>query len=472
MATIAKFRALAQRHGEADAWRGVQQRCHQVNQLLNAFISLNADAQPIAYGNGIAGVPIALKDIFCTAGIATTCGSKMLEKFIPAYDAHVVERLAAANTVIVGKANMDEFAMGSTNENSYFGACKNPWDPTRVAGGSSGGCAASVSSGCVPVAIGSDTGGSVRLPAAYCGVSALKPTYGRVSRWGLIAFASSFDQAGIFAHSAADIAPVLASIAGHDPRDSTSAAVAVDAYSKQLTGDIAGVRIGIPSQFFNEQLDPAIRQRIDAAITVMQTLGATVLPIELASMAASLPAYYVLALAECSSNMSRYDGIRYGYRCADPQSLEDMYMRSRSEGFGAELQRRILLGTFVLSHGYHDAYYVHAQKLRRKIKNDFVAAFTQIDVIAAPVAPSIAPKLGQLSDPVTMYQQDLYTVAANLAGIPALAFPLQPLDEMPIGMQLMANYFDESLLLRVVDAFQRATVWHDQVPSDETMGIR
>lgn len=439
------------------------QRCKQINPQINAFITLCERANiadTVHSENPLHGIPIAYKDLFCTNGVLTTCGSRMLENFIPPYDAYVCQQLNGLMPML-GKTNMDEFAMGSTNETSYFGACNNPWDTNRVSGGSSGGSAAAVAAGMVPVALGSDTGGSVRQPASYCGVSAIKPTYGRVSRWGMIAYASSFDQCGVIARSAKDCAYVLQAIAGYDHRDSTSVNIQVDDYIAKLEQLPKGLRIGIAAELF-DTLDQQISERIFATLGL---LDCTLVDISLPNIVHALPAYYVLALAECSSNMSRYDGIRYGRQCAEPKNIADVFMRSRSEGFGDELQKRILLGTYVLSHGYYDAYYIHAQKLRRLIKNDFVNAFSQVDIIASPVVPSVAPKQGEMADAVHMYQQDLYTVSANLCGIPAIALPMQPINAMPIGMQLLGNYFSETVLFQSAHAIQKQSDWHLQYPN-------
>ena len=446
---------------------------------LNSFVTVTGDQalaaarasdQRRAAGQAgtLEGLPIAHKDIFCTRGIRTSCGSRMLDNFVSPYDATVVEKLAAAGVVVLGKTNMDEFAMGSSNETSFYGAVKNPWDTTRVPGGSSGGSAAAVAARLVPAATGTDTGGSIRQPAALCGITGLKPTYGTVSRWGMIAFASSLDQAGPMARSAEDCALLYQAMAGHDGRDSTSLKRAVDNVINTLGDSIKGLTIGLPEEFFPADLDGDIASATEAAAKQLEALGARLEKISLPSVTLSVPTYYVIAPAEASSNLSRFDGARYGYRCDDPVDLLDMYKRSRSEGFGEEVKRRILVGTYVLSHGYYDAYYLKAQKVRRLIRNDFDRAFEKVDLILGPTSPETAFKLGEKKDdPVTMYMADVFTIAVNLAGLPALSMPAGFIDGLPTGVQLIGNYFREGQLLNVAHQFQQHTDWHTRAPALE-----
>ena len=440
---------------------------------LNALVTLapeRAAAQARAATGPLAGLPILHKDIFCTQGLRSTCGSKMLGEWVPPYDAGIVQRLDAAGMVTLGKTNMDEFAMGSSNETSHFGPVRNPWDLSRVPGGSSGGSAAAVAAGLAPVATGSDTGGSIRQPAALCGITGIKPTYGRASRYGMIAFASSLDQAGVFARSARDAALVLETMSGFDPRDSTSADAPVPRYSEQLDQPLAGLRIGRPAEFFAAGLDAQTGARIDEALAVLESLGATLVDISLPRMEHCVPVYYVIAPAEASSNLSRYDGVRFGHRCADPQNLDDLITRSRSEGFGREVQRRITIGTYVLSQGYYDAYYLQAQRVRRLICEDFDRAFEQVDVIAGPTTQAPAFGLGaKTEDPVAMYLNDIYTIAANLAGVPALSTPAGLVDGLPVGLQLIGPAFTEGRLLNVAHQFEQAT-GHHQLRPDYTPG--
>ena len=443
---------------------------------INAFIDVNpeqalqaaAEADRIrASGSDspLLGIPMAHKDIFCTNGIRTSCGSRMLENFIPPYDATVVEKLAAAGMVCLGKTNMDEFAMGSSNENSFFGPVSNPWDTTRVPGGSSGGSAAAVAARLVPVTTGTDTGGSIRQPAAFCGITGIKPTYGRVSRYGMIAFASSLDQGGVFATTAEDCALVLQEMAGFDERDSTSIDREVDNYCEGLNQSLKGLKIGLPRQYFSSDLAAPIAESLQQAIAELETLGAEFKEIELKNQHLSVPAYYVVAPAECSSNLSRFDGVRYGYRCENPVDLEDLYKRSRGEGFGREVKRRILIGTYALSAGYYDAYYLKAQKIRNLISQDFSNAFSEVDVILGPTTPTPAFSLGEKSDdPVAMYLNDIFTIPANLAGLPGISVPCGQVDNLPIGMQLVGNYFKEAQLLNMAHQFQQATDWHTKMP--------
>jgi aspartyl-tRNA(Asn)/glutamyl-tRNA(Gln) amidotransferase subunit A len=452
-------------------------RIERIDAELNSFITptpevalRQAEAADARRARGeagaLTGVPIAHKDIFCTEGIRTSCGSRMLDNFAAPYDATVVERLRAAGMVMLGKTNMDEFAMGSSNETSYYGPVRNPWDPERVPGGSSGGSAAAVAAGLTPAATGTDTGGSIRQPAALCGVTGLKPTYGRVSRYGMIAFASSLDQGGPIARSAEDCALVLGVMAGFDPRDSTSVERPVPDYRGGLAEGLAGLTIGIPQEYRGGGLDPAVSGVIDAAIAMLGELGARVREISLPNAGLAVPAYYVVAPAECSSNLSRYDGVRFGYRCRDPRDLEDLYMRSRGEGFGPEVKRRIMIGTYALSAGYYDAYYLQAQRVRRLIADDFARAFAEVDLIASATSPTPAFRLGEkLADPVTMYLSDVNTIAVNLAGLPAASVPAGFVDGLPVGLQLIGNYFAEDRLLAAGREFQRATDWHRQRPA-------
>ncbi len=446
------------------------------NPALNCFISITPELalkqaraadERIAAGDAgpLTGIPLAHKDLFCTDGVRTSCASAMLDNFIAPYDATVVERLRDAGTVMLGKTNMDEFAMGSSNENSHYGSVANPWDSTRVPGGSSGGSAAAVAAGLTPAATGTDTGGSIRQPAALCGVTGIKPTYGRVSRYGMIAYASSLDQGGPFARSAADCALLLQAMAGFDSRDSTSAEQAVPDFGAGLEGGIAGRKIGLPREYFAEGLDYRVAAVIDEAIAELRKLDAEIVDVSLPNTGLAIPVYYVIAMAECSSNLSRFDGVRFGHRCKDPVDLEDLYKRSRAEGFGAEVQRRIMIGTYALSAGYYDAYYLKAQQLRRMIKDDFQQAFAQVDLILGPTTPEVAFKIGaKTDDPVSMYLQDIYTISLNLAGLPGMSLPAGFVDGLPVGMQLIGNYFDEAGLLRAAHAYQQQSDWHLREP--------
>ena len=438
---------------------------------LNAFIGLDRERALIAADRAgaatgpLRGIPFAHKDIFCTKGLATTCGSRMLANFVPPYDAHVAQRLDAAGAVVIGKTNMDEFAMGSSNENSAFGPVKNPWDAARVPGGSSGGSAAAVAAGIVPFATGTDTGGSIRQPAAFCGVTGLKPTYGRVSRYGMIAYASSLDCGGVLARSAADCAHVFAAIAGHDPRDATSAARAVDDVVAALAQPLAGLRIGVAREYFGAGVETGVEASVREALRELEKLGAVLVDISLPNAHHAIPAYYVIAPAEASSNLARYDGVRYGHRGDNPRSLDDLYSRSRAEGFGEEVKRRILVGTYVLSAGYYDAYYLRAQKVRRLIAQDFAQAFGDVDVIAGPTAPTTAFRLGEKSnDAVAMYAADVNTVAVNLAGLPAISVPAPLSGGLPVGLQLIAPAFAEARLLNISHQLQQSTDWHARLP--------
>jgi aspartyl-tRNA(Asn)/glutamyl-tRNA(Gln) amidotransferase subunit A len=451
-------------------------RINQQNVKLNCFITVTdelalqqaADADTaLASGKGSAltGIPIAHKDIFCTDSIKTSCASKMLDNFIAPYNATVIEKFNQSGTVMLGKTNLDEFAMGSSNENSFYGSVGNPWDVSRVPGGSSGGSAAAVAARLAPGATGTDTGGSIRQPAALCGITGIKPTYGRVSRYGIVAFGSSLEQAGPFAHTAEDCALLLQSMSGFDPRDSTSVDQAVPDFSADLNNDIAGLKIGLPKEFFADGLDADVARVIESAIIEFRKLGAEIVDISLPNMALSIPVYYVVAPAECSSNLSRMDGVRFGHQCENPVDLEDLYKRSRSEGFGEEVKRRIMIGTYALSAGYYDAYYLKAQQLRRLIKLDYVKAFEQVDVILCPTTPEVAFKRGEKTDdPVNMYLQDIYTLSLNLAGLPGMSIPAGFSQAMPVGLQLIGNYFEESRILNTAHQFQQATDWHLQAP--------
>jgi aspartyl-tRNA(Asn)/glutamyl-tRNA(Gln) amidotransferase subunit A len=452
-------------------------RIERLGPRLNAFITVEREKtlaqaraadRRIAQGDAgpLTGIPIAHKDLFCTSGWRTTCGSRMLADFVAPYDAHVIERFNAAGAVILGKTNMDEFAMGSSNENSHFGPVKNPWDERAVPGGSSGGSAAAVAARLAPAATGTDTGGSIRQPASFTGVCGLRPTYGRVSRYGMVAFASSLDQGGALARSAEDLAHVLGVMAGFDARDSTSIERPVDDYAGALGRGVRGLRIGLPKEYFSGDLPDDIARPILAAVEELKRAGATTVEVSLANQKLAVPVYYVLAPAEASSNLSRYDGVRYGHRAAQYSDLLDMYCKTRAEGFGPEVKRRILIGTYVLSHGYYDAYYLQAQKLRRLIAADFTAAFERCDLIAGPTAPSVAFDLGAKSaDPVQMYLVDLYTIPINLAGLPGMSIPCGfGANGRPVGLQLVGNYWSEATMLAAAHAYQQATDWHTRTP--------
>lgn len=452
-------------------------RVAQLNPTLNAFITLDAEQslaqadaadRRIAQGTAgpLTGIPIAQKDIFCAKGWRTTCGSKMLANFVAPYDAQVIEHFNEAGAVNLGKTNMDEFAMGSSNETSHFGVVKNPWDALAVPGGSSGGSAAAVAARMAPAATGTDTGGSIRQPAALTGICGIKPTYGVVSRYGMIAFASSLDQGGPMAKTAEDCALLLNTMAGFDVRDSTSLDRPVEDYTRDLAQPLQGLKIGLPKEYFAEGLAPDVAQAVQAAIAEYQKLGAKTVEISLPNTRLSIPVYYVLAPAEASSNLSRYDGVRYGYRAPQYTDLMDMYKKSRAQGFGAEVKRRILIGTYVLSAGYYDAYYLKAQKLRRLIAQDFTEAFKQCDVIMGPTTPTTAFNLGEKSDdPVSMYLSDIYTIAVNLAGLPGMSMPVGfGTNGRPVGMQIVGNYFAEAKMLNVAHQYQLATDWHARMP--------
>lgn len=425
-----------------------------------------ADAA-IAAGNAgtFTGLPIAHKDIFCTQGVRTSCASKMLDNFVSPYNATIVDKFNQAGAVTLGKTNMDEFAMGSSNESSFYGPCSNPWNTDYVPGGSSGGSAAAVSAQLTPAATGSDTGGSIRQPAALCGITGLKPTYGRVSRYGMIAFASSLDQGGPMTKTAEDAAIMLNVMAGFDQRDSTSADRDVPDYTAELNKPLEGLRIGLPKEFFSGDINADIAAQTQAAIKEFETLGATVKEVSLPNTALSIPAYYIIAPAEASSNLSRFDGVRYGYRCENPTDLEDLYKRSRSEGFGPEVKRRILVGAYALSEGFYDAYYNKAQQIRRLIRDDFSKVLSEVDVIMGPTTPHPAFKIGEKSsDPVAMYMEDIFTLSLNLAGLPGMSIPCGTIDGLPTGLQIIGDYFAEQKLLNVAHQFQLATDWHKQSP--------
>jgi len=471
--------ALAQKKiSSAELTKLFLDRTSKLNRALNAFITVEAEKslaqaraadERIAKGEAepLTGIPVAHKDIFVTRGWRTTCGSKMLSNFVSPYDADVIERFNAAGAVILGKTNMDEFAMGSSSETSFYGPVKNPWNQDCVPGGSSGGSTAAIAARMAPAATGTDTGGSIRQPAALSGVSGLKPTYGLVSRYGMIAFASSLDQGGPIAKSAEDLALLLNVMAGFDERDSTSVERAREDYAKDLEKPLAGLRIGVPKDHFGEGLAVDVGKAIETALAQLEKLGAKRVPVSLPSSGLSVPAYYVIAPAEASSNLSRFDGVRYGYRAKEYRDLADMYFRTRAEGFGAEVRRRILIGTYVLSHGYYDAYYLKAQKIRRLIADDFAAAFKRCDVIVGPTAPTVAFKIGaKAADPVQMYLNDIYTIPANLAGLPGMSIPCGfGKDDLPVGLHIVGNYFTEAKMLNVAHQYQKATDWHRREPA-------
>ncbi|HIM95594.1 MAG TPA: Asp-tRNA(Asn)/Glu-tRNA(Gln) amidotransferase subunit GatA [Gammaproteobacteria bacterium] len=444
---------------------------------LNAFITVTDELamkqaqladDKIAKGTAgiLTGIPYAHKDIFCTNGVKTSAGSKMLDNFISPYDATVSHKLNQADLVMLGKANMDEFAMGSSNENSYYGDVKNPWNVNKIPGGSSGGSAAAVAGRLAPFATGTDTGGSIRQPSSLCGITGLKPTYGRVSRYGMIAYASSLDQAGPMTQTAEDAALVLNVMAGFDEKDSTSAERNVEDYTASLNDSIKGLTIGLPKEFFSDGLDDEVASQVMVAVKEFEAMGATVKEVSLPNSAYAIPTYYIVAPCECSSNLSRLDGVRYGYRCEDPKDLDDLYLRSRTEGFGEEVKRRIMIGAYALSAGYYDAYYLKAQKTRHLISEDFKKAFKEVDVIMGPVSPTTAFDLGSVKDPVSMYLADIYTLSANLAGLPGMSIPAGFAQNLPVGLQLIGNYWSESKLLNIAHQFQQQTDWHAQAPQE------
>jgi aspartyl-tRNA(Asn)/glutamyl-tRNA(Gln) amidotransferase subunit A len=452
------------------------ERISALDEPINAFITVTAEQAigearaadiEIAAGEGgpLTGVPIAHKDIFCTEGVKTSCGSKMLDNFVSPYDATVVAKLRAAGTVMLGKTNMDEFAMGSSSETSWYGPVRNPWNVDKVPGGSSGGSVAAVAARLVPGATGTDTGGSIRQPAALTGVTGLKPTYGRVSRFGMIAFASSLDQGGPITRTAEDAALMLEAMSGHDSRDSTSVDEPVGNYLAQLEESIAGLKVGVPEEFFDAGLDADNASCVEQALDVLRGMGAEVRSIRLPNVGLSVPTYYVVAPAECSSNLSRFDGVRFGHSAENPVDLEDLYKRSRGEGFGAEVKRRIMTGTYVLSAGYYDAYYLKAQRVRHLIADDFKRAFEDVDVVIGPTTPTAAFDLNaKMDDPVTMYLNDIYTIGANLAGLPGLSVPCGFVDDLPVGLQMIGNHFEEGRILNVAHLYQKETTWHESSP--------
>ena len=445
-------------------------------QQLNAYVTVSSELalqqaeaadRRLASGDAtpLTGIPLAQKDIFCTQGIKTSCGSKMLDNFIAPYNATVIDHFNQAGAVMLGKLNMDEFAMGSSNETSFYGPSLNPWATDCVPGGSSGGSAVAVAARLAAAATGTDTGGSIRQPAAHCGITGLKPTYGRVSRYGMIAYASSLDQGGPMARSAEDAALLMQVMAGFDSKDSTSVDQSVPDYSASLNDSLQGLKIGLPKEFFSSDLDSRMASTLLAAVDEYRKLGAEVLEVSMPTLALAIPAYYVIASAECSSNLSRFDGVRFGYRCHNPADLTDLYTRSRGEGFGSEVKRRILMGTYALSAGYYDAYYLKAQQVRRLISEDFKRALNEVDVLMGPVTPSPAFKIGEKTgDPVQMYLSDIYTIAINLAGLPALALPAGFIDDKPVGLQVIGNYFSEAKLLNIGHRYQQVTDWHLQQP--------
>jgi len=454
---------------------------HYLNRIndseLNAFISVTSNQalsqakeadKKIANGksSSLTGIPYAHKDIFCTKGVKTTAGSKMLDSFISPYDATLTNKLNDENMVMLGKTNMDEFAMGSSNENSYFGPVQNPWDTEKVPGGSSGGSAAAVAARISPFATGTDTGGSIRQPASLCGITGLKPTYGRISRYGMIAYASSLDQAGPLTRTAEDAAIVLNAMAGFDTNDSTSANKSVPDYTQCLKNSVNGLKIGLPKEYFSDGLENGVEKVVMQSIKEYESMGAKVQEVSLPNTIHAIPAYYIVAPCECSSNLSRFDGVKYGYRCEDPRDLNDLYLRSRSEGFGDEVKRRIMIGTYALSAGYYDAYYLKAQKVRQLISEDFKKAFKDVDVIMSPVSPSAAFDLGSVKDPVSMYLADIYTLSVNLAGLPGMSIPAGFSDNLPVGLQLIGNHWSEELLLNTAHQFQMRTDWHNYSPAD------
>ena len=453
------------------------ERIEKYDGELNSFISVTAERALIQaknsderYANnqafGLDGIPLAHKDIFCTKDVLTTCGSKMLHNFVSPYSSTVYEKLDAQGMVMLGKTNMDEFAMGSSNETSYFGPVKNPWNKEYVPGGSSGGSAACVAANLTPVATATDTGGSIRQPASLCGLTGIKPTYGRVSRYGMIAFASSLDQGGVLAKSAEDAALILEAMSGYDPKDSTSLNVKEIDFQTNINEPIKNLKIGLPKEFFDAELPSYLQKSIQESVDVYKSLGANIVEISLPNINLSLPIYYIIAPAECSANLSRYDGVRYGYRCKNPKDIDDLFMRTREEGFGSEVKRRILIGTYALSAGYYDAYYLKAQKCRQLVANDFAEAFKKVDVILSPTTPGTAFKSGEkTSDPVEMYLQDIFTIPANLAGLPALSIPCGEHEGLPLGLQLVGNSLQESTLLQFAQAFQSNTDWHKKLPN-------
>ena len=466
----------ARRFSSVELVRACLERIDRHQGTLNAFISVTREQalreaqaadRALAAGSAgpLAGLPLAHKDLFCTAGVRTTCGSRMRDNFVAPYDATVVARLRAAGAIMLGKTNMDEFAMGSSNETSYYGPVRNPWDPALVPGGSSGGSAAAVAARLVPAATATDTGGSIRQPAALCGITGLKPTYGRVSRYGMVAFASSLDQGGVLSASVADAALLLREMAGFDPHDSTSVDTPVPDYPAELEQPLRGLKIGLLREFFDAGLERENEQCVREALRVYGELGAELSEVSLPHLPLSVPVYYVVAPAECSSNLARYDGVRFGHRCENPRDLQDLYRRSRGEGFGAEVKRRIMTGTYVLSAGYYDAYYLKAQRVRALINEDFIRAFERVDVLIGPTTPTPAFAIGaKTADPITMYLNDIYTIGANLAGLPAVSVPCGFVRGLPVGLQVVGRHFSEARVLATAHAYQRATDWHRRIP--------
>jgi aspartyl-tRNA(Asn)/glutamyl-tRNA(Gln) amidotransferase subunit A len=476
LAELAK-KLRAKEFSVTELTKSLLERIEASQPRLNAFVTVTGEsalaqarAADAAFASGeagpLTGLPLAHKDIFCTKGVRTSCGSRMLDNFVSPYDATVVEKLNAAGMITLGKTNMDEFAMGSSNETSYYGPVKNPWDLKLVPGGSSGGSAAAVAARVSPIATATDTGGSIRQPASLCGITGIKPTYGRVSRYGMIAFASSLDQGGLLALSAEDAAMVLQAMSGFDPRDSTSVDTPVPDYVGGLNAPLAGLRIGLINEFFGHGLDANVEQLIREGLKVYEKLGAKLVDVKLPALPLSVPTYYVVAPAEASSNLARFDGVRYGYRAKDPKDLMDLYKRSRGEGFGAEVKRRIMTGTYVLSAGYYDAYYLKAQRVRQLINQDFKRAFEQVDVLIGPTAPDVAFAIGaKADDPIQMYLNDIYTIGANLAGVPGVSIPCGFVRGLPVGMQICGPHFAEGKLLNVAHAYQKETDWHRQIPA-------
>lgn len=476
VAALAKGLAAGE-FSSVELTRSYLDRIQAAQPGLNAFITVTAEAalaeaaaadaaRAAGKAGALTGVPLAHKDIFCTEGVLTTCGSKMLSNFVSPYDATVVSGLRRSGTVMLGKLNMDEFAMGSSNETSYFGPVRNPWNPAMVPGGSSGGSAAAVAARIVPAATATDTGGSIRQPAALCGVTGIKPTYGRVSRYGMIAFASSLDQAGLITVSAEDAALLLGPMSGFDPKDSTSVESPVPDYTRTLGDSLEGMTIGIVKEFFDKGLDAECESRIRDAMKVYEKLGAKFCEVSCPNLPLSVPTYYVVAPAECSSNLARFDGVRFGYRCESPKNLTDLYMRSRGEGFGAEVKRRIMTGTYVLSAGYYDAYYLKAQRVRQLISADFARAFGEVDLLLGPTSPTPAFAIGaKCDDPITMYLNDIYTIGANLAGLPGMSLPCGFVGGLPVGLQLIGPHFSEARMLNAAHRYQLETDWHLQVPA-------
>jgi len=476
LAELAK-KLRAKEFSVTELTKALLRRVEAAQPKLNAFITVTAESAlaqaatadaSLASGKAgpLTGLPLAHKDIFCTQGVKTSCGSRMLDNFVSPYDATVVERLNAAGMVTLGKTNMDEFAMGSSNETSWYGPVKNPWDERLVPGGSSGGSAAAVAARLAPIATATDTGGSIRQPASLCGVTGIKPTYGRVSRYGMIAFASSLDQGGVISQSAEDAAMVLQVMSGFDPRDSTSVDTPVPNYVAGLEQPLAGLKVGLIKEFFDKGLDSAVEKCIREALAVYEKLGAKLVEVKLPALPLSVPTYYVVAPAECSSNLARFDGVRYGYRAKDPKDLLDLYKRSRGEGFGAEVKRRIMTGTYVLSAGYYDAYYLKAQRVRQLINQDFKRAFGAVGVLMGPTAPDVAFGIGsKASDPIQMYLNDIYTIGANLAGVPAMSIPCGFVRDLPVGLQICGPHFAEGKLLNVAHAYQKETDWHKRMPA-------